>query len=411
MAALVIYAAPALAQTPSVTWQHVVPMNGVRGQINALQLAPNGDIVVAGHIPKPGSGSGRAQTDAWVARFSADGRELWSKTLGGPVRDEALALDVDTDGSVLMSGWRDIQEIRSWFAFAAKFSANGGLLWETTLRDDWRRTIALEIRATHDGGALIAGEEKRGKEPGAWPLVVSLDRDGDIEWRATPVPPRDPDAPPLPWGKMEDVAYGRTFSSLGRQNEQTIEVVNRAGYSPAPTVSACLVISLADGANTSDACPLLPRRSEEATFVGSSTRNFDASDARVIKVSSDGAELWRAERQTPIGDGINAVAPTADGGVVAAGYQLTSDRVERHNWDALLIRYDADGREIWRRVFGGSKRDEFNGIAALPDGSIVVAGYTGSQAPAEDWAPWLMRLNSQGELEGEALTQLKERQF
>ncbi len=411
LAALLISATPALAQTPDVTWQHVVAMNGVRGEVKKVHIAPNGDILVAGHIPKPGSGSGRAQNDAWVARFSSDGHELWSKTLGGPVRDEALALDLGPDGSVLISGWRDIQEIRTWFAFAAKFSADGELVWEKTLRDTWRNTIALEIRATSDGGALIAGEENRGEEPGEWPLVVRLDREGAIEWRATPLPPRDPDAPPLPWGQMDEVAYTRTYSSLGHQNEQMIEVINRTGYGPAPPVSACLVISLADGADTSAPCSSLPRPSAKSTFVGSSTANYDTSDARVVKVSGDGAELWRAQRHTPLGDGVYAVAPTADGGVIAAGYQLTSDRVERHNWDALLIRYDADGNQLWRRIFGGSRRDEFKGVAVLPDGSIVAAGYTGSQPGVEEWAPWILRLNSQGQLEGEALAQLKERQF
>ena len=72
----VVLAAPALAQTPSVTWQRVIELNGVRGQATDMQIAPNGDMVVAGHIPKPGSGTGKAQNDAWVARFSPDGLSL-----------------------------------------------------------------------------------------------------------------------------------------------------------------------------------------------------------------------------------------------------------------------------------------------------------------------------------------------
>jgi hypothetical protein len=40
-----------------------------------------------------------------------------------------------------------------------------------------------------------------------------------------------------------------------------------------------------------------------------------------------------------------------------------------------------------------------------------VAGFTGSQTGVLEWAPWIMRLNSQGELEGEALKELQDRQF
>ena len=85
--------------------------------------------------------------------------------------------------------------------------------------------------------------------------------------------------------------------------------------------------------------------------------------------------------------------------------------MRQHNWDGLLVRFDADGKLLWSRQFGGTKRDEFKSVAVLADGSIIAAGYTGSQPGALDWAPWILRLTADGELEGAALKQIQERQF
>ena len=97
------------------------------------------------------------------------------------------------------------------------------------------------------------------------------------------------------------------------------------------------------------------------------------------------------------------------GGVVGVGFVVESGKIEMHNWDGLIIKLDAGGAELWRRTIGGSRRDEFTGVVAASDGSMFVAGYTGSQGQ-DDWAPWLMHLSSTGELMGEAKRDLELRQ-
>jgi uncharacterized delta-60 repeat protein len=407
--------APASAQSPNVTWQHLVPLNGVRGQAMEMLIASNGDIVVAGHIPKPGSGTGNSQNDAWVARYSADGRELWSRTLGGYLRDEALGLAIDDADAVFITGWRYVQEVRQWSAFAAKYDADGALQWERTIGAAGERIATSDIALLEDGGVLVAGSEHLKDEAGSRPILARLSVNGDIRWRRQIEERPDPSigGGPYLWRNGKPYASDRALITSVFTPRTAIIAIDRIDMMHGNILAGCLVVSLDDGGPTSDTCSngVLDGFVPGHTYHGDMSAIPATADVVVTKFRSDGTVEWKQQPETQFGDGIKAVAETADSGVVAVGFQLNSSKVEFHDWDALIIRLDTDGREVWRHVFGGSRRDEFNDVAVLPDGSIVVVGSTGSQPGPVQYAPWIMRLNPQGELEGEALKELQERQF
>ena len=75
-----------------------------------------------------------------------------------------------------------------------------------------------------------------------------------------------------------------------------------------------------------------------------------------------GAETWSALYIEPAGDGGFIVAGGTDGG---------------GDGDMFVQRVDQDGRQLWRKRIGTSDWDEINhGLAVLPDGRIVLVGYT-----------------------------------
>jgi hypothetical protein len=175
--------------------------------------------------------------------------------------------------------------------------------------------------------------------------------------------------------------------------------------------SRCVQVSIETGAAIRKSCTgplvtMLTRSVDGSRYSGGSTGYPYMGDPVFRKYDNTGALLWERILQSKAGDGLNSVAATPDGGVVGAGYAIVGERVEMHNWDGLLIKLDTAGNQVWRRQFGGTRRDEFSAVAVLPDGSIIVSGYTGSQG-AHDWWPWLLRLNSSGELEGSSQSDLK----
>ncbi len=64
--------------------------------------------------------------------------------------------------------------------------------------------------------------------------------------------------------------------------------------------------------------------------------------------------------------------------------------------DIWLIKTDDSGNKLWDKTFGGSEKDEGNGIQLTSDGGYIVTGWTESYgAGMEDI--WLIKLKGKGE--------------
>ena len=403
----------AFAEEPAQieTWQVIVDAEG-RGEIKKLALASNGDILVAGFLVRTGPGDEGAHSDAWLARYAPDGQQLWSRLLGDRYRDEALDMSVSTDGVITIAGWRDVQLTQGHQAinsFVARFSADGELLWQAILADPSRRIVTANVLVLGDGSVLVAGHDETAGSSGRRALVAKVSAEGRMEWMFNPPEYVDGVTPLVknairasrPGGPMRALESAR-IGHLGPDDTVEIPVIQATLAGPASwPVARCAIVSLSTGQQVGEACgpPLAPGYRPPDRYSGETVGGFVNGDALIRQFDPSGREVWSRTLKTDGGDGVHAVAPTPDGGVVGAGFALSGPRVERDNWDGLLIRLDSSGHEVWRRKLGGDKRDELNGVAVLEDGSIVAAGYTGYQ-DTDYWKPWLMRLNARGELEG-----------
>jgi len=93
-----------------------------------------------------------------------------------------------------------------------------------------------------------------------------------------------------------------------------------------------------------------------------------------VRTARDGTPLW--ERIVEGGDSISPlyIEAAADGGFVVAGGIGRGD-----DSDLLVMKLDGEGRELWRRTIGTPAADDVNhGLALLPNGDIVVVGYSRS---------------------------------
>jgi putative cell wall-binding protein len=80
-------------------------------------------------------------------------------------------------------------------------------------------------------------------------------------------------------------------------------------------------------------------------------------------------------------DEFYSVAPTADGGFVAAGFSYSSDSDLSHNEgdaDFAIAKFDASGGATWIRSYGGSGTDRFYSVAPTADGGFVAVGDSAS---------------------------------
>ena len=101
-----------------------------------------------------------------------------------------------------------------------------------------------------------------------------------------------------------------------------------------------------------------------AVYVGytfSSGNEFGESEVFLIKFDGDGRELWRRAYRAGGFDNVKSVSATADGGYILAG---------RSGRSAHIVKVDADGRETWQLTTPPDL--EFGDLANLFDARKVI---------------------------------------
>lgn len=410
LVALALVAAPhAQAQDSSQTWSVTLDIPG-RGEVRALAIGDNGDIVVGGYVDRDKESVQASELDGWLARYSPDGRLIWEHRIGGEFRDEVAALQIAPDGSIYVAGPRDIQlrqSIQDSASYVSRYAANGALIWSTPIDDPEGLQVWLTSARLLDNGSLLVAGSLRHGWANSDAYIALFSSEGEQLWHEWP--PAYPEGvnPNVP-GKAITIrtASGdynvQEHGRLGRLAADTVELIATQPDMAGPLPARCIVVDLEWGNRADDDCGPMDDFAMHMTpasfpFTASRTGDVGTGDGRVRKYNDASDVVWEYAPVTDDGDGFHAAAPTPDGGVVVAGYRLHGRSVERHNWDGVLIRLDNDGKLVWRQEFGAGKRDEITKLALLPDGSIVAVGYT-TLADADVWKPWIMRLNSDGKL-------------
>lgn len=80
-------------------------------------------------------GTAAGAGDAWIVAVDPAGDTLWTRTLGTQLFDEALGVDLVSDGGVVVTGRAGGSGAMS-DARATKFSESGALIWDTTMGGD-----------------------------------------------------------------------------------------------------------------------------------------------------------------------------------------------------------------------------------------------------------------------------------
>ncbi len=132
--------------------------------------------------------------------------------------------------------------------------------------------------------------------------------------------------------------------------------------------------------------------------------NAGGPDAFVIRFDADGTQVWAQQFGTDGKDMVLAAAPSADGGVYLAGTTYgTLVRGEVGGWaDAFIARYDANGNRLWIHQIGTGGAEEGVALAVTQDGTVFLAGttdadlVTGSHQGAYNQDAFLVAYRSDG---------------
>lgn len=126
-------------------------------------------------------------------------------------------------------------------------------------------------------------------------------------------------------------------------------------------------------------------------FAGTSkvAANFGGDDLWAVKLNAFGSIVWETVFGGSGEDEADFISQTVGGGFLVAGYSSSppSGNKGSTNWgnyDAWLLRLDADGNRMWEISIGTEFFDYTRSFKAMPDGSCIIGVSTlGSYSPSE----------------------------
>jgi uncharacterized delta-60 repeat protein len=265
---------------------------------------------------------------------------LWLREFASPGEDWINELTPLRDGRFLASGYLgrvDGEDATDWRALAVMFAADGAI--------GWRREHGL-------GGGIDA----------YWNGLQAAD------------------------GRLALAGFTTRIGAGGID-----------AYFSTLTPDGWIVKENAYGGPKYDRATDLAAASDGGYVLAGMTESFGAGkrDILLLKVDAHGVEQWRRIYGDAGNDAALYIDATSDGNFVIAG------GTEGANDDSqiLVMKIDGEGREVWRRTIGEAGKDDVNhGLALLPDGRIVVTGYSKSW-DARDHDIVVALLSPAGEIE------------
>jgi hypothetical protein len=143
----------------------------------SIALAHDGGFLLAGQTFSQGSGD----RDAYVIKTDAAGNEEWSKTFGGMESDVAHSVTATADGDFLVTGYTTSFAGNGDDPYLIKLDAAGRVLWTRVLEmPGLHHTITGEQAV--DGGFCLGGFSEHESDATNAALLVKTDGAGEIEW-------------------------------------------------------------------------------------------------------------------------------------------------------------------------------------------------------------------------------------
>ena len=156
----------------------------------SIAIAEDGSIYGCGSIDGGLDMESHSETDVFAYKLNSDGKGIWTKALGGSGLDEAQSIDIDNDGSIIITGFTDAEyENISNLGFlhdifVSKLNPNGKTIWNELIgTEDNDKAYSVEVGEDNSIyiGGFTAGDLEGVAHNGA-ALVTKLNPNGSQSW-------------------------------------------------------------------------------------------------------------------------------------------------------------------------------------------------------------------------------------
>ena len=301
---------------------------------------------------------GKGGNDIFILKYNSNGNEVWARTIGGTKAEKGMGIHVDKLNNVYVTG--DLGSDTLIFSedtissvsttgsniVVLKYDANGNELWAKSVRGNgYNYDHGLSVTTDPFGHAYIAGSFTSTLNFAGTQLVnngnddiiiLKYDSDGNELWATSA------------GGSDHDKAYGIHSDTSG------------AVYVTGTFESAAVDF---DGITLTN-------------------NNSGTRDLFVVKYDVNGNILWAKNVNGNDAETALSIDEDAFGNVYIAGYFHSSQFhfggttiTNNGSVDMFVIKYDANGNELWGKGFGGTDNDYGQEISIGPSGGVYIAGF------------------------------------
>lgn len=309
-------------------------------------------------------------------------------------------------GFVVAGSQSSMQSSSPHDVFLMKTDAKGAAAWKQ--RFPWPGGAdATAVRQTSDSGYIITGQtntqgsshrvyvlktDAGGNAEGGWPKIFGGASDS-VGYDVLEIP-----------GGYLIAGYTIGYIDANQQPHQTVyvictDVTGSVLWENKSYTSFCI-----GGSEFGRALAATP----DGNYVVAGTTLCNGVKGFLLKIDGqDGHELWRNVYGTSPAstETIYSVVTTTTGESILAGSwrAVSGQPPVAGPPDALVIKADVNGKELWRRTYGGADQDETFSVALAQQNDVVLFGYTqsygGTVNPAYPWQYqdlFLTRIDSNG---------------
>lgn len=305
----------------------------------------------------------------------------WAKTYAGEENNVINSMQATTDGGYIIAGNTNSFGMGKSDILIVKLNPDGTIAWEKAYGGE-KGDSACCIQQTNDGGYIVMGRSASFEEDsGLW--LFKLKPDGTIMWQ-------------------------KYYAGSLRGKIVSIQQTKDGGYIAAGSRNSVYGV----GAGGEDLWVLKfdsegrvewekmygGEKWDEATSIQQAKDGgyivagyLDSSNLLILKLKANGKIAWQRIYERAGKPFIIQLTP--DDGYIIAGNSYFMDK----DYDVWILELNSEGDILWKKTYGGYKKDTADFIQPTSDGGYIVAGATNS-FDAKGYDFWVLRLDSTGNI-------------
>ena len=357
-------------------------------------LASDGGIISVGYSNSSDAGFlNQGFSDAIIIKYDQEGNQQWMKSWGGDEPDYFDSVAQTSDGGIVAVGISasnntGVANQGVYDAIIVKYDSDGNQEW----MNSWGGNSSdyfTSVAETLDQGLIVVGYSfstnvgvtNQGGYDG---IIVKYNQEGNQEWAKS-------------WGGRG----GDFFYSVDSTSDGGFLVVGQSNSRDAGFVNQgqndSIVVKYDQdgnqewvkswGGDKNDTFELVNSTFDNGFIVMGYSNSTNAGfenqgkdDAVIIKYDPDGKQEWMRSWGGDDWDYLNHITQTLDEGFIAVGYSKSTDigLINQGLYDGVIVKHDPDGNQEWVKSWGGTDNDYFSSIIETSNGELVVTGYSAS---------------------------------